>query len=145
MTRRHFYRRGAHTPGHEALEIWRDRAICCRDEIPRGESCMRSAQFRFARAVALPALRCWRHAVFYRPVFRRALQVAAVVGTILFLINQLDVVLTGKVTPVVVLKIALIYLVPFLVSTYSALEINRLRQNSVVRELTSPAAPGAAA
>jgi len=71
--------------------------------------CGRPARFRFASAGPTPALRCWRHAVFYGPVFRRALQVALVVGTILFLINQLDVVLSGKVTPVVVLKIVLTY------------------------------------
>jgi hypothetical protein len=109
------------------------------------DRCGRVAQFRFARAGAPPTLRCWRHAVFYGPVFRRALQVAAVVGTILFAINQLNVVLSGGVTPFVVLKIALTYLVPFLVSTYSALEINRLRKTSVARELAPPATPGAAA
>jgi hypothetical protein len=57
-------------------------------------------------------LRCWRHAVFYGPVVRRALEIAAVVGTALFLINQLDVVLSGKVTPLVVLKIVLTYVAP---------------------------------
>lgn len=71
-------------------------------------------------------LRCWRHAVFYRPVFRRAVRVAAIVGTVLFCINQLDVVLSGRLTWFVAVKIALTYLVPFSVSTYSALEINRL-------------------
>ncbi len=90
------------------------------------DRCGRTAHFRFGGAGATPALRCWGHAVFYGPVFRRALLVAAVVGTILFLINQLDVVVSGKVTPLVAVKIALTYLVPFLVSTYSALEINRL-------------------
>ena len=96
-------------------------------DAPICDACGRIAHFRFAGAGAKPDLRCWRHAVFYGPVFRRALQVSAVVGTILFLINQLDVVLSGHVTPLVVLKIVLTYLVPFLVSTYSALEINRLR------------------
>jgi hypothetical protein len=96
-------------------------------QTPVCDICGRLARFRFANLGSTPALRCWRHAVFYGPVFRRALQVAAVVGTLLFLINQLDVVLSGKVTPLVVLKIVLTYLVPFLVSTYSALEINRLR------------------
>ena len=56
----------------------------------------------------------------------RALRVAAVVGTILFLINQADVVLSGNLTPVVALKVGLTYLVPFSVSTYSALQINRI-------------------
>ena len=114
-------------------------------EVPLCDRCTHIAQFRFASAGAPPTLRCWRHAVFYGPVFRRALQVAAVVGTILFAINQLNVVLSGAVTPFVVLKVALTYLVPFLVSTYSALEINRLRKTSVARELAPPATPEAAA
>ena len=57
----------------------------------------------------------------------RALRVAAVVGTILFVINQLDVVVSGMLTALVAGKIALTYLVPYSVSTYSALEVNRLR------------------
>ena len=57
----------------------------------------------------------------------RALRVAAVVGTILFVINQLDVVASGTLTALVAGKIALTYLVPYSVSTYSALEVNRLR------------------
>jgi hypothetical protein len=56
------------------------------------------------------------------------MRVAAVVGTILFAINQADVVLGGHLTPLVAAKIALTYLVPYSVSTYSALEINRLRR-----------------
>lgn len=114
----------------------------------RCDRCDRSAQFRFASGTAKPAMRCWRHAVVYPPVFRRALQVATVVGTTLFGINQLDVVLSGKITPLVVVKILLTYLVPFLVSTYSALEINRLRRLEVAPSQTPSAptrAPGAAA
>jgi len=107
--------------------------------------CGRPARFRFAGAGPKPALRCWRHAAFYGLVFRRALQVSAVVGTILFLINQLDVVLSGNVTPLVVLKIVLTYLVPFLVSTYSALEINRLRPAAPAPSAAPPATPGAVA
>ena len=114
-------------------------------DVPLCERCGRVAQFRFAGAGSAPTLRCWRHAVFYGPVFRRALQVAAVVGTILFAINQLSVVLSGMVTSLVVLKIALTYLVPFLVSTYSALNINRLRKTAGARELAPPATPEAAA
>jgi hypothetical protein len=56
----------------------------------------------------------------------RALAVAGVVGTILFAINQLDVVVSGQVTGLVLTKIALTYLVPYSVSTYSALAVNRL-------------------
>ncbi len=55
----------------------------------------------------------------------RALRVALVVGTILFAINQLDAVLRGELTLVIAAKIALTYLVPYCVSTYSALEASR--------------------
>ncbi len=50
---------------------------------------------------------------------------AGIVGTVLFAINQLDVVLAGQVTPLVVAKIALTYLVPFSVSAYSSLAASR--------------------
>ena len=114
-------------------------------DAPVCDLCGRVAHFRFAGAGARPVLRCWRHAVFYGPVFRRALQVSAVVGTILFLINQLDVVVSGQVTPLVVLKIVLTYLVPFLVSMYSALDINRLRPVAALPGKAPAAPPGAAA
>src|SRR5258708_15290909 len=114
-------------------------------DVPLCDRCTDIAQFRFARAGAPPTLRCWRHAVFYGPVFRRALQVAAVVGTILFAINQLNVVLSGQVTPLVVLKIPLTYLVPFLGSMYSALDINRLRPVAAIPGKAPAAPPGAAA
>jgi hypothetical protein len=91
------------------------------------EMCGRIARYLFASSgpASAPHLRCLRHAVFYPRVFRRAVQVAAVVGTILFLINQLDVLIAGRITALVVAKILLTYLVPFSVSTYSALQINR--------------------
>ena len=57
----------------------------------------------------------------------RALRVAAVVGIVLFTINQLDVVLRGELTLVVVAKVVLTFAVPYAVSTYSALQVNRLR------------------
>ena len=57
----------------------------------------------------------------------RALRVAAVVGIVLFAINQLDVVLRGELTLVVAAKILLTFAVPYVVSTYSALQVNRVR------------------
>ena len=80
--------------------------------------CCRPARFSFTRATDAPA---------YGPVWQQALRVAAIVGTLLFAINQADVVVRGQITPVVVAKIALTYIVPFCVSTYSALGVNRLR------------------
>jgi len=56
----------------------------------------------------------------------RAIRVALVVGIALFLINQLDVVVSGGLTSLVVAKIALTFLVPYSVSTYSALQVSRL-------------------
>ena len=73
------------------------------------------------------AIRCTVHGLLYWPVLRRAIRVALLVGTVLFFINQSDVVLRGDVTPLVIAKIGLTYLVPFSVSTYSALAANRLR------------------
>jgi hypothetical protein len=98
------------------------------DDRPTCAICGRGARYRFAGAESGNAadLRCLRHALFYPAVFRRAIGVATVVGTILFLINQLDVVLAGHVTALVVAKILLTYLVPFSVSTYSALQINQI-------------------
>ena len=68
-----------------------------------------------------------RHAILYPPVRDRALRVAAVVGIVIFAINQLDVVLRGELTLVVAAKILLTFVVPYTVSTYSGLQVNRLR------------------
>jgi hypothetical protein len=105
-----------------------------RDGQPVCGLCGSDARYRFSSAEPAGAhdLRCLRHALFYPRVFRRAIGVAAVVGTILFIINQVEVVIAGHVTPLVVAKILLTYLVPFSVSTYSALRINKLSPNARV-------------
>jgi len=91
------------------------------------DSCTRAASYRFAEgSQGGGALRCGRHALVYRPVCGRALRVALLVGTILMVINQGDVLLSGHLTALVASKIALTYAVPFSVSTYSALAANRL-------------------
>jgi hypothetical protein len=51
---------------------------------------------------------------------------ALIVGTILTLINQRDILFRGAVTALVILKIGLTYSVPYAVSTVSALAANRL-------------------
>ncbi len=43
---------------------------------------------------------------------------ALAAGTVLFFINQFDVVASGRATPLVWLKVGLTYLVPFCVSNY---------------------------
>lgn len=53
--------------------------------------------------------------------------VAAIVGTMLLLINQLDVLLEGRIGGVLLVKAVLTYMVPFLVSNYGVLVATRRR------------------
>jgi hypothetical protein len=89
--------------------------------------CDRAARYQFGTGPQTCTRRCVWHGVLYWPIVRRAGRVALLVGTVLFVINQSDVVLRGDTTALVVAKIGLTYLVPFSVSTYSALAANRLR------------------
>jgi uncharacterized membrane protein YwzB len=76
-------------------------------------------------------------ALFYRLVLNRPIYVALLVGTILTLINQGDVLLADEVTPLVILMILLTYAVPYSVSTFfSALAANRVRES--VKKPSSP-------
>jgi len=59
--------------------------------------------------------------VFNRRSLSRTIGVALVVGTVLFAINQLDVVLSGKATTGTWIKAATTYLVPFCVANYGVL------------------------
>jgi hypothetical protein len=59
--------------------------------------------------------------IAYRPHLFRTIRIALVVGTILFAINQLDVIVRGHATPFVWFKVALTYCVPFCVSNLGIL------------------------
>jgi hypothetical protein len=59
--------------------------------------------------------------VAYRPHLVRTVRIAMIVGTILFAINQLDVVVSGRATVVVWVKAGVTYLVPFCVSNLGIL------------------------
>ena len=59
--------------------------------------------------------------VFRREHLRQTLKIALVVGTILTLINQVDVILKGDATAVTWLKCGLNYCVPFIVSNLGLL------------------------
>lgn len=59
--------------------------------------------------------------VAYRPHLRKTITIALVVGTILFCINQLDVVVRGDAGAVVWIKTAVTFLVPFCVSNFGVL------------------------
>jgi glycine cleavage system aminomethyltransferase T len=75
-----------------------------------------------------PTWATWREAVrviTYGPHLRRTIAIALVVGTILFAINQLDVVLRGDATTAVWVKSAVTYAVPFCVSNAGVLVASR--------------------
>jgi hypothetical protein len=68
---------------------------------------------------ATPTWTTWRDAlrvVAYRLHLSKTIRIALLVGTTLFCINQLNVVLEHKADWVVWLKVSLTYLVPFCVS-----------------------------
>jgi hypothetical protein len=71
-----------------------------------------------------PTWTSWREfpaVCIYPPHLRKTITLALIVGTILFGINQLDVVVGGRATALVWFKSALTYLVPFCVSNYGIL------------------------
>jgi hypothetical protein len=90
----------------------------------------RSALGRAARPRGEPPTwTTWGQAVgvvLYRPHLRRTLAIALVVGTVLFCINQLDVVVRGDATAVVWIKAAVTYVVPFAVSNAGVLVASRI-------------------
>jgi hypothetical protein len=63
----------------------------------------------------------------YRPHLVRTATTALVVGTILFAINQLDVVVRGDASAGVWLKGGLTYMVPFVVSNVGVLIASKAR------------------
>ncbi len=79
-----------------------------------------------------PTWTTWAEAVgvvCHRPHFRKTATIALVVGTVLFCINQLDVVLRGDATAVVWIKSAVTYLVPFCVSNAGVLVASRAERS----------------
>ena len=70
-------------------------------------------------------VKCSRCAVRHRPMLRRSLIVAAVVGTILTLLNQGDILFSGSWNSALYWKVPLTYCVPFCVATYGALSNSR--------------------
>lgn len=69
-------------------------------------------------------------------MIRRALAVAGVIGTILTVINQGDLLLRGQITLVGLVKILLTYLVPFCVSVYSVVTMSRERPTESMSDAT---------
>ena len=71
-----------------------------------------------AEFVDLCGQHAFRKAWFARDTIKRALQVTALVGSILVVINQGDLLLAGMIPPI--WKLALTYFVPYCVASYSA-------------------------
>ncbi len=68
------------------------------------------------------------HVVCYRPHLIRTISAAIIVGTILFCVNHLDVVLAGEATTSTWVKSAITYLVPFCVANYGVVTATRERE-----------------
>jgi hypothetical protein len=68
---------------------------------------------------------------FKREHLRRTVKIALVVGTILTLINQLDVILRGDATSITWVKAGLNYCVPFIVSNLGLLAGKRAEAESL--------------
>jgi len=62
--------------------------------------------------------------------FRTCARVALVVGTILSVVNQGEVILDGDATPMTWARVAVNYLIPFLVSSIGYIAPFRLRKES---------------
>ena len=70
-------------------------------------------------------VKCSRCAVRHLPMLRRSFIVAVVVGTILTLLNQGDIIFAGSWQGSLYWKVPITYLVPFCVATYGALSNSR--------------------
>jgi hypothetical protein len=70
---------------------------------------------------------CLKHTLGHRPLLKRSLLTAAVVGTILTALNQGNVILGGDFPSDLYWKVPLTYCVPFCVATWGALINTRIR------------------
>jgi len=84
--------------------------------------CARASRraYRFHELVGV-RLRCLGCALTHRPLLRRSLSIALVVGTVLVAINQGDALLGGHWNGALAWKVPLTYVVPFVVATWGAL------------------------
>ena len=74
------------------------------------------------------------HYWFLRETVARGIKVAAIVGPILTIINQWDVLLNGQYSPRVFLKILLTFLVPYSVSSFSSARAYMEKEQQHTRE-----------
>lgn len=62
----------------------------------------------------------WLEIALREDVVKRSSKVSLIVGTLLTVINQLDLILTQGISVVVAFKVLLTYCVPYCVATYSS-------------------------
>lgn len=62
----------------------------------------------------------WFAVAFRVDVVKRSAKVSLIVGTLLLIINQLDIIMTQGFDMVLVFKVILTYCVPYCVATYSS-------------------------
>ncbi len=80
--------------------------------------------------VTPPTWAGWREAlgvIAYRPHLRKTVRITLVVDSVLFCINQLDVVMRGNASTATWVKGAITYVVPFVVSNLGVLVASRRR------------------
>ncbi len=78
--------------------------------------------------ITRPEWQTWREiprVVLHRPHLKRTFPVALLVGSVLFAINHLDVVIGGRAPRTVLAKIIATYFVPFVVANYGILVTTR--------------------
>ena len=99
-----------------------------------GKALSHRASFSFKRRVPEPpglthtpteVIKCLPCALRHGPMLRRSGLAAIVVGTVLTLLNQGDLLVSGQWSHALYWKIPLTYCVPFLVATYGALTNSR--------------------
>ena len=74
---------------------------------------------------AVESTKCIYCALRHPPMVKKSLVAAVVVGTVLTLLNQGDILLSGHWNDALYWKVPLTYCVPFMVATYGALSNSR--------------------
>lgn len=75
------------------------------------------------------ALNRWLAVARRKEIVLRSARVSAVVGTVLAVINQGDLLLTGALDHTAAVKILLTYCVPYLVSTHASVSATLSQEN----------------
>lgn len=89
-----------------------------------------------------PRPHSWIAAATDRSILRRSVVTCLIVGALLTVINQGDVLIRGQVDAIVALKIALTFLVPFVVATMSGAAAIRVHMRNEYVQREASRGPG---